>query len=55
MLTQGFLVEASRGIEEHNKQLSVEGEGGKPMQWFHQGKGGVRNHRFLRRKEERCN
>ena len=28
MLTQGFLVEASKGIEEHKSKLSVEGEGG---------------------------
>jgi hypothetical protein len=55
MLTQGFLVEANRGIEEHKKQTQRGRGRGKPMQWFHQGKGGFRNHRFLRRKEERCN
>lgn len=53
MLTQGFLVEASKGIEEHKKQTQRGRV--KPMQWFHKGEGGVRNHWFLRRREERRN
>lgn len=53
MLAQGFLVEASRGIEEHKSKLKRGRV--KPMQWFHKGEGGVRNNLFLRRREERCN